>query len=251
MWQLSSLEGKVALVTGATRGLGQAITLALGQMGATVVGSATSEEGAQHISNFLEKNGLKGHGIVLDVAKAESIAQCMETLEKGVGHPLILVNNAGITRDNLLMRMKDEEWDATLQTNLTGVFRLSKACIRAMLKAKWGRIISLSSVVGVMGNPGQCNYAATKAGVIAFSKSLAREVASRGITVNVVAPGFIDTDMTRALNEEQRAALMKSIPVGTWGQPKDIAAGVAFLASEQAAYITGETLHINGGMLMC
>lgn len=250
MWQLSSLEGKVALVTGASRGIGQAIAKVLGQMGALVIGSATTELGAQNISRFLEQNGLKGYGVVLDVTQTDAMENCLEAINKEVGAPLILVNNAGVTRDNLLMRMKDEEWDAVIQTNLTGVFRLSKACLRGMLKAKWGRIISVSSVVGVTGNPGQANYAATKAGVIAFSKSLAKEIASRGITVNVVAPGFIDTDMTRTLSPAQKEALLKTIPVGDLGQPEDIAAGVAFLASEQARYMTGETLHINGGMLM-
>lgn len=250
MWQLSSLEGKVALVTGASRGIGRAIAQALGQMGATVIGSATSQQGANDISQYLEENNLKGFGVVLDVSQAQSISTCYKKIEEDVGAPLILVNNAAVTRDNLLMRMKEEEWDATIQTNLTSVYRLSKACIRGMLKAKWGRIISLSSVVGVMGNPGQSNYAATKAGVIAFSKSLAREIASRGITVNAVAPGFIDTDMTRVLPEEQRQALLQAVPVGYLGSPEDIAASVAFLASEQARYITGETFHVNGGMLM-
>lgn len=251
MWQLSSLEGKVALVTGASRGIGRAITFVLGQMGATVIGSATSEAGAQAISQFLEQNNLKGYGVVLDVANAQSILTCLKTIEEDVGAPLILVNNAGITRDNLLMRMKDEEWDAAIQTNLTGVYRLSKACIRGMLKAKWGRIISLSSIVGVMGNAGQTNYSAAKAGVIAFSKSLAREIASRGITVNVVAPGFIDTDMTRAMSEEQKQGLLQNIPLGHMGQAEDVASCVGFLASKEARYITGETLHVNGGMLMC
>jgi 3-oxoacyl-[acyl-carrier protein] reductase len=250
MWQLSSLEGKVALVTGASRGIGKSIALVLGKMGATVIGSATTEKGSETISKYLEQNGLKGYGIVLDVANPDSIITNLKAIENSVGPVLILVNNAGITRDNLVMRMKDEEWDATLQTNLTGVFRLSKACLKGMLKARWGRIISVSSVVGVTGNPGQANYCATKAGVIAFSKSLAKEIASRGITVNVVAPGFIDTDMTRVLPEAQRAALLTSIPVGEMGKPEDISASVGFLASDQARYITGETIHVNGGMLM-
>ncbi len=250
MWQLSSLEGKVALVTGASRGIGQAIALTLGQMGATVVGTATSENGANAISTFLEQNGLKGFGMALDIANADSITTCLKAIEEKVGAPLILVNNAGVTRDNLVLRMKDEEWDTIIQTNLTGVFRLSKACLRAMVKAKWGRIISVSSVVGITGNPGQANYSAAKAGVIAFSKSLAKEIASRGITVNVVAPGFIDTDMTRVLPEGQKEALLTSIPMGQMGRPEDIAASVGFLASEQARYITGETIHVNGGMLM-
>ncbi len=250
MWQLSSLEGKVALVTGASRGIGQAIAITLGQMGATVVGTATSENGAQAISKYLEQHNLKGYGRVLDVANAESINACLKSIEDDLGPALILVNNAGITRDNLVMRMKEEEWEATLQTNLTGMFRLSKACVRGMLKAKWGRIISISSVVGIMGNPGQANYCASKAGVIGFSKALAKEIASRGITVNVVAPGFIDTDMTKVLPEAQRESLLTNIPVGEMGRPEDIASTVGFLASEQARYITGETIHVNGGMLM-
>lgn len=250
MWQLSSLEGKVALVTGASRGIGQAIAKALGQMGATVIGSATTEQGAQAISKFLEQHNLKGYGITLDVSQPSAVEQCLKSITDDVGAPLILVNNAGLTRDNLVMRMKDEEWDATLATNLTGVYRLSKACLKGMLKAKWGRIISLSSIVGITGNAGQANYAATKAGVIAFSKSLAKEIATRGITVNVVAPGFIDTDMTREIPQNQREALFNTIPMGYMGHPDDIAASVAFLASEQARYITGETIHVNGGMLM-
>lgn len=250
MWQLSSLEGKVALITGATRGLGQSILLTLGQMGATVVGTATSEQGAQSISKFCEQHNLKGYGISLNVADPTSVEKGIESITEAVGVPVILINNAGITRDNLLMRMKDEEWESVLNTNLTGVFRVTKACLRGMLKARWGRIISISSVVGTTGNPGQANYAATKAGVIAFSKSLAKEIASRGITVNVVAPGFIDTDMTKILTSAQKESLLQSIPVGAMGAPEDIAASVAFLASEQARYITGETLHVNGGMFM-
>lgn len=250
MWQLSSLEGKVALITGATRGLGQSILLALGQMGATVVGTATSEQGAQSISTFCEQHNLKGYGMILNIADFASVEKGIDAVIEAVGAPVILVNNAGITRDNLLMRMKDEEWDAVLNTNLTGVFRVTKACVRGMLKARWGRIISVSSVVGITGNPGQANYAAAKAGVIAFSKSLAKEIASRGITVNVVAPGFIDTDMTKTLTSAQKEGLLQSIPVGAMGVPEDIAASVAFLASEQARYITGETIHVNGGMYM-
>lgn len=250
MWTLSALEGKVALVTGASRGIGQAIMITLGQMGATVIGTATTEQGAADISALLEQQHLKGYGMVLNVADPQAAADCVAALIKDVGAPAILVNNAGITRDNLLLRMRDEEWDAVIQTNLTGLFRLSKACLKGMLKAHWGRIISVSSVVGVTGNAGQANYAATKAGVIAFSKSLALEIASRGITVNVVAPGMIDTDMTRKLSTEQREALFKAIPMGTYGQPQDIANAVAFLASEQANYMTGQTLHVNGGMFM-
>jgi len=248
MWQLSSLEGKVALVTGATRGIGQSIFHTLGQMGATVIGTATTEQGVERISRFCEQNSLKGYGIQLNVTDPSAVENGIEAITKDVGVPVILVNNAGVTRDNLLMRMKDEEWNTVLETNLTGVYRITKACLRGMLKAKWGRIISISSVVGATGNPGQANYAATKAGVIAFSKSLAKEIASRGITVNVVAPGFIDTDMTKALTETQKEALLQTIPVGTMGAAEDIAACVAFLASHQARYITGETIHVNGGM---
>lgn len=250
MWQISPLTDKVALVTGASRGIGQAVAQTLGHLGATVVGTATTEQGAQAISAYLETNQIKGFGLVLDVGQADSVERALDHITKTVGAPVILVNNAAVTRDNLLMRMKDEEWEATLQTNLTGVYRLSKACVRGMLKAKWGRIISISSVVGIMGNAGQTNYAATKAGVIAFSKSLAREIGSRGITVNVVAPGFIDTDMTRVLPLAQREALLSAIPLGSLGSPEDIAGAVAFLASEQGRYITGETLNVNGGMLM-
>lgn len=245
-----TLEGKVALVTGASRGIGKSIAQTLAQMGAKVVGTATTPEGANQISAYLETYKTKGFGLALDVTKTESIENALKEIESNAGTPLILVNNAGITRDNLLLRMKDEEWDDILKTNLTSVFRLSRACLRGMMKAKWGRIITISSVVGITGNAGQANYAATKAGVIGFSKSLAKEIGSRGITVNVVAPGFIDTDMTRSLTEQQRQALLETIPLGNLGQPEDIAAGVAFLASEQARYITGETLHINGGMLM-
>lgn len=250
MWTLSHLDGKVALVTGASRGIGQAIAITLGQMGATVIGTATTESGAEAISASLEKAGLKGYGMALNVTDPEAPSECVARITKDVGAPSILVNNAGITRDNLLLRMKEEEWDAVIQTNLTGLFRLSKACLRGMLKAHAGRIISVSSVVGVTGNPGQANYAATKAAVIAFSKSLALEIASRGITVNVVAPGMIDTDMTRALTPEQKEAMLKIIPMGACGHPQDIADAVAFLASERAKYITGQTLHVNGGMYM-
>ncbi len=250
MWQLSSLEGKVALVTGASRGIGQAIALTLGQMGATVVGTATSEAGQEAISRYFEQQGIKGFGMMLNVRDSALVTETIEKVAKEVGAPDILVNNAGVTHDNLLLRMKDEEWENTIETNLTGVYRVTKACLRGMLKAKWGRIISISSVVGATGNPGQANYSATKAGVIAFSKSLAKEIASRGITVNVVAPGFIDTDMTRQLSDEQRHALLQNIPVGSMGQAQDIAACVAFLASVQAGYITGETIHVNGGMYM-
>ena len=245
-----SLNGKLALVTGASRGIGKAIALELVKEGAKVIGTATSESGAAAITEYLKAAGNDGEGMVLDVSKAEAVDAFFDAVGSKHGAPLILVNNAGITRDNLLMRMKDDEWDAIIQTNLASIFRLSKAAIRGMMKARWGRIISVGSVVGTMGNAGQTNYAAAKAGVIGFSKSLAREIGSRGITVNVVAPGFIDTDMTRALSEDQRAALINQVPVARLGEPEDIAAAVAFLASEKAGYITGETLHVNGGMNM-
>jgi 3-oxoacyl-[acyl-carrier protein] reductase len=251
MEQNNSLEGRVALVTGASRGIGQAIATTLGKQGATVIGTATTAQGAENISKHFEAQGLKGYGIALNVTDINAINEAMDAITKDVGAPTILVNNAGITRDNLVMRMKDDEWNEVIATNLTSVFHLSKACMRGMLKAKWGRIISISSVVGVTGNPGQANYSATKAGVIAFSKSLAMEIASRGITVNVVAPGLIDTDMTRALTPEQRDALFKTIPMGKGGESQDIADCVGFLASETARYITGQTLHVNGGMYMC
>lgn len=245
-----SLNGKLALVTGASRGIGKAIALELAQAGAKVIGTATSESGAAAITDYLKAAGFDGEGMVLDVSSAEGVEQFFEALSAKHGAPLILVNNAGITRDNLLMRMKDEEWDAIIQTNLASIYRLSKAAVRGMMKARWGRIISVGSVVGTMGNAGQTNYAAAKAGVIGFSKSLAREIGSRGITVNVVAPGFIDTDMTRALPEEQRQALASQIPLARLGQAEEIAAAVGFLASDKAGYITGETLHVNGGMNM-
>ncbi len=236
-------SGEIALVTGASRGIGQGIALALKQAGAKVYGTATSNAGADRICC---EHGIEGK--VLDIADPDSIKAMLASFGKQM--PSILVNNAGITRDALLMRMKDDDWDSVVNANLTGVYRLSKACLRAMMKARHGRIITISSIVGLTGNPGQANYAATKAGVIAFSKSLAKEVASRGITVNTVAPGFIETDMTRALSEEQRAALLQQIPQGRMGNIDDIAAAVIFLASKAAAYITGETLHVNGGMYM-
>ncbi len=245
-----SWENEIALVSGASRGIGKAIALSLGQQGATVIGTATSEAGAQAISQYLSEAGVKGTGMVLDVADAASVEAVVKAVGVQFSAPTILVNNAGITRDNLLMRMKDDEWDAVINTNLSSIYRLSKACMRGMMKAKRGRIISIASVVGATGNPGQANYAAAKAGMVGFSKSLAREIGSRGITVNVVAPGFIDTDMTRALPEEQRKQLTGQIPLGTLGQAQDIANAVVFLASAQAAYITGETLHVNGGMHM-
>jgi 3-oxoacyl-[acyl-carrier protein] reductase len=245
-----SLAGKVALVTGATRGIGRAIALSLGEQGATVIGTATSENGAETISGFLTEAGVNGKGMVLNVTDADAIESVVSAIEADFGAPAILVNNAGITRDNLLMRMKDDEWNDILDTNLTPIYRLSKRCLRAMTKARWGRIITITSVVGVMGNAGQTNYAAAKAGVIGFSKSLAREVGPRGITVNAVAPGFIDTDMTSHLPEAHKEALLAQVPAKRLGQPEEIAAAVSFLAAESAAYITGETLNVNGGMYM-
>ena len=244
------LSAEIALVTGASRGIGRAIALELGKQGAIVIGTATSESGAEKITEFLQENGIKGIGIALNVADQSSIDQVLEKISKDFSSPTILVNNAGITRDNLLMRMKDEEWDNVINTNLSSIYRLSKAVLRGMMKARKGRIISIASVVGVAGNAGQTNYSAAKAGMIGFSKSLAREVGSRGITVNAVAPGFIDTDMTRALPEEHKEALLKQIPLNRLGQPEEIAAAVRFLASPAAAYITGHTLHVNGGMYM-
>lgn len=246
----SLLNGNVALVTGASRGIGRAIAEKLGKAGATVVGTATSESGAAAISAYFAENGIKGCGKVLNVGDSASIETLMKETVAEFGPIQVLVNNAGITRDNLLMRMKDDEWDDIISTNLSSVFRLSKACLRGMMKARHGRIISIASVVGATGNPGQCNYAAAKAGIVGFSKSLAREVGSRGITVNVVAPGFIDTDMTKALAEEQRNAMASQIPLGSLGKPEDIANAVLFLASDMGTYVTGETLHVNGGMHM-
>ncbi len=242
-----ALAGEVALVTGASRGIGARIARALADAGAQVVGTATSESGATAISAALTG---AGRGIVLDVAADASVLAAIDDVQANEGPPTVVVNNAGITRDNLLMRMKAEEWDDVLATNLSGVYRVSKACLKGMMKARKGRIINVASVVGIMGNAGQANYAAAKAGIIGFSKSLAREIGSRNITVNVVAPGFIDTDMTRVLPEDQRAALLAGIPLGRLGDTGDIAAAVVFLASAAGAYITGETLHVNGGMLM-
>jgi 3-oxoacyl-[acyl-carrier protein] reductase len=245
---MDHMNGEIALVTGATRGIGAAIAERLSRDGARVVGTATTADGAARISESLAPHG--GRGAVLDVVKLESIEALLADIEAKEGTVGILCNNAGITRDTLLLRMKEEDWDAVLDTNLTSVFRLSKAVLRGMMKARKGRIVSITSVVGVTGNPGQANYAAAKAGIIGFTKSLAREVGSRGITANAIAPGFIDTDMTRALAEAQRAALNAQIPLGRLGQPADVAAAVAFLCSADAAYITGETLHVNGGMYM-
>lgn len=244
------LSDQIALVTGASRGIGQAIALALGAEQATVVGTATSEAGAERISAAFAEHRIKGRGMVLDVASADSIAACLKQVGDEFGAPDILVNNAGITRDNLLMMMKDEQWDEIINTNLSSVFRMCKAVIRPMMKKRAGRIINISSVVGSTGNPGQTNYAAAKAGLVGFSKSLAREIGSRGVTVNTVAPGFIDTDMTRELADEQRDALAKQIPLGRLGAAEEVAAAVLFLASPAAAYITGETIHVNGGMYM-
>ncbi len=242
------LNGEIALVTGATRGIGAAIAERLAQDGARVIGTATTPEGAARVSANLAARG--GRGAILDVVKPESIEALLEDIEAKEGPVGILCNNAGITRDTLLLRMKEEDWHAVLETNLASVFRLSKAVLRGMMKARKGRIISITSVVGLTGNPGQANYAAAKAGIIGFTKSLAREVGSRGITANAIAPGFIDTDMTRSLSETQRSALNSQIPLGRLGQPADIAAAVAFLCSPDGAYITGETLHVNGGMYM-
>lgn len=245
-----SLENEIAFVSGASRGIGKEIALALGAQGAVVVGTATSENGSDNISNYLKDNGIKGKGMVMNVTDQDSITNTVKAIADDFGTPTILINNAGITRDNLVMRMKDAEWDDIMNTNLSSIFKVSKACLRGMMKAKKGRIISIASVVGVTGNAGQANYSAAKAGVIGFSKSLAREVGSRGITVNVVAPGFIDTDMTRALPEAQRDALLGQIALGRLGDAAEIAHAVSFLASPGAAYITGETLHVNGGMHM-
>ena len=244
------LNQDIALVTGATRGIGKAIAEVLGKAGATVVGTATRPEGAEQISAYLKASGIKGKGMVLDVVNAAQVDAVVKAVAAEFGDPSILVNNAGITRDTLLLRMKEEDWSAVIDTDLSSVFRLSKACLRGMMKARRGRIINIASVVGATGNPGQANYCAAKAGIMGFTKSLAREVGSRAITVNTVAPGFIDTDMTRELSEEQRTALKQQIPLERLGAPEDIAQTVLFLASPGAAYITGETLHVNGGMFM-
>ena len=244
------LEGKIALVTGASRGIGKAISDMLGAQGAIIIGTATSEAGAAAISKRFADAGLKGAGMRLDVSDDTSVEAVMKQISDTYGPVGILVNNAGITRDNLLMRMKNDEWDDVVNTNLSSIYRMSKACLRPMMKAKTGRIINIASVVGASGNAGQTNYAAAKAGMFGFTKSLAQEVGSRGITVNSVAPGMIDTDMTRELPEAQRATLLASIPLGRLGQPQEIASVVTFLASDAAAYVTGETIHVNGGMYM-
>jgi 3-oxoacyl-[acyl-carrier protein] reductase len=242
------LSGEIALITGASRGIGQGIALALGQAGAVVIGTATTEAGAARITQYLGEQGVEGKGEVLDIASPDSIETLMSDL--GKQKPSILVNNAAIARDSLLMRLKEEDWIDVINANLTGVYRLSKSCLRAMMKARHGRIITITSVVGLTGNPGQTNYSAAKAGVIAFSKSLAKEIGSRGITVNTVAPGFIETDMTHSLSEDQRTTFLKNIPLNRAGLPSDVAKAVVFLASNAADYITGETLHVNGGMYM-
>lgn len=244
------LDGKTILVTGATRGIGNAIATKLGVEGATVIGTATTEEGADKIRSWFGKIGIKGTGLMLDVTNSSSIDEVLKSISSTYGEPSVLINNAAITRDNLFLRMKAEEWNSVMSTNLNAVFFLTKACLRSMLKNKWGRIISIGSVVGTTGNLGQTNYSAAKAALTGLTKSLAQEVASRNITVNIVAPGFIDTDMTRDLPEDHKKSLLSKIPIGRLGQPEDIASAVAFLVSEQASYITGQTLHVNGGMYM-
>ncbi|WP_207061126.1 3-oxoacyl-ACP reductase FabG [Motiliproteus sp. SC1-56] len=245
-----SIEDKVALVTGATRGIGKAIALELGSRGATVVGTATSESGAASIEASLKEAGVKGAGLVLDVADPASVESVLAEVQSRFGVVTIVVNNAGITRDNILMRMKDDEWDQVLNTNLSSIYRVAKGCLRGMTKARWGRIINVSSVVASMGNAGQSNYAAAKAGIEGFSRALAREVASRNITVNSVAPGFIDTDMTSGLADEHKDKLRAQIPLNRLGAPEEVAAVVGFLASQEGGYVTGETIHVNGGMYM-
>lgn len=245
-----SMQDKVALVTGASRGIGAAIAAGLGAKGATVIGTATSDAGAEAISARFSELGIKGQGMVLDVASQGSIDALMEVVREEYGAPLILVNNAGITKDNILMRMKDDEWFDVIETNLNSIYRLSKACLRGMTKARWGRIINISSVVGAMGNAGQTNYCATKAGVGGFTRSLAKELGPRNITVNAVSPGFIDTDMTKELPEANREQILSQVPLGRLGQPEEIASVVDFLAGDTGAYITGENIHVNGGMYM-
>lgn len=245
-----SEDQKVALVTGASRGIGKAIAQRLCSGGYTVVGTATSEEGAQRISAYLAEAGNAGCGMKLDVADGDNVVEVVKAIGGQYGAPLVLVNNAGITRDNIMMRMKTDEWDDVINTNLSALYRVSKACLRGMTKARWGRIVNITSVVGSMGNPGQSNYAASKAGAEGFSRALAREIGSRSVTVNCVAPGFIDTDMTRELTEDQKNLMLGQIPLGRLGAPEEIAALVGFLCGEEAGYITGETLHINGGMYM-
>lgn len=250
MSESAATEPRVALITGASRGIGRAILDALGKQGLIVIGTATTEAGAQAIDARLKESGIHGAGMALNVTDSAAVEQTVKTITEQFGAPTILVNNAGITRDNLMMRMKEEEWNEVIDTNLNSVFRVTKACLRGMTKARWGRVVNISSVVGSMGNAGQANYAATKAGMDGFARALAREIGSRAVTVNNVAPGFIDTDMTRELPQEQRDQLTQQIPLGRLGGPEEIAAAVAFLVSDAAAYITGETLHVNGGMYM-
>ena len=248
--KMNRLENEIAIVTGASRGIGKAIAEALGRAGAKVIGTATSDKGAEGITAFFRENGIDGEGRVLNISEKANIDAFLKDVSEAAGVPTILVNNAGITRDNLLMRMKDEEWEDVINTNLSSIFHLSKGVMRGMMKAKKGRIINIASVVGLIGNPGQANYCAAKAGIIGFTKSMAREIGSRGITVNVVAPGFIDTDMTKDLPEANRDAMLAQVPLGRLGQPEDIAQAVLFLASPAAGYITGETINVNGGMYM-
>ncbi len=244
-------EKKIALVTGASRGIGAAIADTLGAAGCIVIGTATSEGGAEKIGARLAEKGIEGAGMVLNVTDADSVSALMKAIQETYGAPRILVNNAGITKDNLLMRMSEEEWFDVINTNLSSVYRLSKACLRGMMKAKWGRIVNISSVVGQMGNAGQSNYASTKAGVMGFTRSLAKEVGSRNVTVNAVAPGFIDTDMTDVLTDDQKSLMLSGIPMARLGQPEEIANVVKFLTSDDSSYVTGETIHVNGGMYMC
>lgn len=246
-----SFENKVALVTGASRGIGAAIAHSLGESGAIVIGTATSESGAQSISDQFSKLGIQGEGMVLNVTDADSVKELMVNIQEKYSAPTILVNNAGITKDNLLMRMGEDEWFDVINTNLSAVYRLSKACLRSMMKNRWGRIVNVSSVVGQMGNAGQTNYSATKAGVMGFARSLAKEVGSRNITVNSVAPGFIDTDMTKVLSDDQKNLMLSGIPLARLGQPEEIAKVVKFLCSDDSSYVTGETIHVNGGLYMC
>lgn len=247
---MMNIDGLICLVTGASRGLGAAIADQLGEMGGVVIGTATSASGAEKISARFQEKGYQGVGMPLNVTEPDSIASVMKAINEQFGAVAVLVNNAGITRDTLMMRMSDDDWDAVQDTNLKSAFRMSKACLRGMMKARFGRIINISSIVGVTGNAGQANYAASKAGMIGFSRSLAQEIASRNITVNVVAPGFIQSDMTNELNEQQKTALMQKIPMARLGQPQDIAGAVAFLVSPYASYVTGSVIHVNGGMYM-
>lgn len=247
---MSQQQDKIALVTGASRGIGHAIALELGKTGLTVIGTATTQEGAEKITQAFKAAGISGSGMMLNVAKQESIDAAMDTIKDQYSIPAILVNNAAITQDNLFLRMKEDEWISVIETNLNSIYRMTKACIRDMLKARWGRVINISSVVGSTGNAGQVNYAAAKAGLIGFTKALAQEVGSRNVTINAVSPGFIDTDMTRDLPEDHRQALLQRIPMQRLGQPEEVAAAVVFFASESAGYITGQTLHVNGGMYM-